>query len=233
MQGGTKPKPLAELKSPWAIHVRQWMLANPGVKYREAQTQAKASYAKVGKPAPKPRAAPKPKAAPRPEAAARLEPWRAHVTAHRAENPGLSLKAALQEAKVTYRTPTRPVVREEPLEDLTKLTQEEENKRRKEIWERTKSQYKGRGQKGGGLFGDGFDDTMETPGVPEFNSAPAMLNDPWEQGGGGCRPHVMASRPTMIASGGARSCGCGRSGKRGMRACRHETMKCREACCVY
>jgi len=113
---GTKPKPTSELKSAWGKHVRAWMLANPGVSYREAQTQSKASYKSAAKPkaaprvkpAPKLKKAPKPKPAPTVKAERKqdhLEPWRAHVAEHRAQNPGTSLKEVLQAAKVTYRAP--------------------------------------------------------------------------------------------------------------------------------
>ena len=65
--GGTKPKPVGELKSAWGRHVRAWMDAH-NVTYKAALTQAKASYKSAAKPkaAPRQRAAPKPRAAPRP-----------------------------------------------------------------------------------------------------------------------------------------------------------------------
>src|SRR4051794_40428608 len=105
---GTQPKPIEEIKSAWGRHVRQWMESHPGVKYREAQTQAKASYVGAKAKAPararapaRAKPAPKPQA-PKPTSGDPLEPWREHLSSHRSKNPTQTLKQAMQAAKVTY-----------------------------------------------------------------------------------------------------------------------------------
>ena len=99
------PKPVAELKSKWAIHVRAWMQANPGVSYREALTLAKPSYQTktkpVSKPAklvkakaePKPKPAPKVKAESKSKSTAHLAPWQEHIAKFRKQNPELVQKS--------------------------------------------------------------------------------------------------------------------------------------------
>lgn len=99
------PKSPAEPKTAWQKHVRAWMSANPGVSYRDALQQAKPSYqsaAKVKTRVAKPKPLPKPKSKTK-STGDHLSAWRAHVSQYRGNNPSLSLKEALQKAKVTYR----------------------------------------------------------------------------------------------------------------------------------
>jgi hypothetical protein len=94
MAKGTKP--ISELKSPWAIHVANWRAANPGVPYRLALVQAKATYAKPAKPVKVAKPAKIVKAVSAPRA---VSPWIQNVKEYRAAHAGMSYKDAMMNAR--------------------------------------------------------------------------------------------------------------------------------------
>ena len=202
---GTRPKPLDQIKSAWGRHVRTWMESHPGIKYKDAQQQAKASYAGAKAKAPaRARAppkgkAPKPVPAPKPTVHEVLQPWRVHLNAYREANPGTAMKTAMQEAKVTYRTSGKSEQKE------TMQTFEEALRDAKAAHMRERRQ-EGKGKEP--------EPKHEPKPRPKVEAEPAIV-----------RPKVEPVAAVAAMKGSGR-CGCGR------RTCKCDTRRCKDDCCA-